>query len=109
LDLSFNDLADFPTIIFNQPLSGTLEDLYLQNNKISEIPISGWESTISLKIVDLSNNSSISVCPSECLEKGNFHNLSLAGTSVKKKELEKLPGLQVYIERRKGRMDMALK
>lgn len=104
MNLDDNKLTEIPL-----PFCETLEELSLGSNKISKIPADGWEESENLRIINLRENSEISTVPNQMLEEGHFDKLDLTHTKVKKKDLQKLEGLEAYVSRRKGRMDIALK
>ncbi|CAI2378218.1 unnamed protein product [Moneuplotes crassus] len=110
LELDHQDIEELIPELF----LGNLELLSISHNKISAIPektrngddlFTSFSQT--LVCLDLGHNP-IGSIPNGLLEQTNIHKLNLEGTNASKKELELMPGLSQYIERRKNRIDIAI-
>ena len=101
VDLSHNHIAEFPTMK-NLPNMTTLN---LSNNRICELP-NGYNFP-KLTNLNLAHNG-ISKVPPQIFSETILTNLLLTGNTVSQNALQDMESIQLYLDRRQGRVDKAL-
>ena len=104
IDLSNNKIHTMSEEVYWLP---KLESLDLGSNNINEIPPRIWNKT-HVFCLNFSKNREIISVPNDILADSKVHKLVLTDTSVDKKELLDLPGMDNFTQRRKDRVDIAI-